>query len=280
MPESVSKLLIESQVYEFATTLLVAAIILIAGWWASAWLGKLVRRAATSSPRIDATIVPILSSIAVWSVRVFTLVAVLARFGVQTASIIAVLGAAGLAIGLALQNTLQNIAAGVMLLALRPMRAGEYISVGGSNEGTVEEIGLFMTRLTQFDGIAISLPNSTVWGSTIINYSRNPTRRLDIEAQIRYGDSLEVAVERLKALVASHPLVLQTPAPMVMVNGYRDNGISINVRTWADNAKYWELRWDLFYQIRKTLTDAGMRAAVPVRELHGMAVAKSEADED
>ncbi|CAM4335941.1 mechanosensitive ion channel family protein [Kerstersia similis] len=274
MTESVSKAILESQAYDFAITLLIAVVILIVGWWISKWLGSVVRRAATSSPRIDATIVPILSSTAVWAVRVFTLVAVLARFGVQTASIIAVLGAAGLAIGLALQNTLQNIAAGVMLLGLRPMRAGEYISVGGTNEGTVEEIGLFMTRLTQFDGIAISLPNSTVWGANIINYSRNPTRRLDLEAQVRYDDDLDTAVNSLKALINDHPLVFKDPAPMVMVMGYRENGVSINVRVWTDNAKYWELRWDLLYKIRKTLVDAGMGAAVPVRELQGPVVAK------
>ncbi|KKO71991.1 mechanosensitive ion channel family protein [Kerstersia gyiorum] len=274
MSDSVSKAILESQAYGFAITLLIAAVILIVGWWVSKWVGSMVRRAATSSPRIDATIVPILSSTAVWAIRVFTLVAVLARFGVQTASIIAVLGAAGLAIGLALQNTLQNIAAGVMLLALRPMRAGEYVSVGGVNEGTVEEIGLFMTRLTQFDGIAISLPNSTVWGANLINYSRNPTRRLDLEAQVRYNDDLDAAVESLKALINDHPLVSKEPAPMVMVMGYRDNGVSINVRVWTDNSKYWELRWDLLYKIRKTLVGAGMGAAVPVRELQGPVVAK------
>ncbi|MCH4273173.1 MAG: mechanosensitive ion channel family protein, partial [Kerstersia gyiorum] len=144
----------------------------------------------------------------------------------------------------------------------------------GVNEGTVEEIGLFMTRLTQFDGIAISLPNSTVWGANLINYSRNPTRRLDLEAQVRYDDDLDAAVESLKALINDHPLVSKEPAPMVMVMGYRDNGVSINVRVWTDNSKYWELRWDLLYKIRKTLVGAGMGAAVPVRELQGPVVAK------
>src|SRR5690606_14166347 len=144
-------------------------------------LGRSVRKLASKSPRVDRTIIPMLYTVTVWAIRVFVIIAVLARFGVQTASIIAVLGAAGLAIGLALQGTLQNIAAGIMLLALRPLRAGEFISIVGKADGTVDEVGLFLTRLMQVDRSHISLPNSLVWGSPIINYSRNNTRRLDIE---------------------------------------------------------------------------------------------------
>src|SRR3546814_2705148 len=116
-------------------------------------------------------------TVTVWAIRIFVLIAVLARFGFQTASIVAVLAAGGLAVGLALQGTLQNIAAGIMLLALRPLRAGEYVSVVGKGDGTVAEVGLFLTRLIQIDGIHLTLPNSLVWGNPIINYSRNATRR-------------------------------------------------------------------------------------------------------
>ncbi|MEK9942780.1 MAG: mechanosensitive ion channel domain-containing protein, partial [Gammaproteobacteria bacterium] len=131
-----------------------------------------------------------------------TLVAVLARLGIQTTSIIAVLGAAGLAIGLALQGTLQNIAAGIMLLILRPFKVGDYIDAGGT-AGTVDEIGLFTTDMTTFDGIYLSVPNSALWNTSILNYTRLPTRRLDIPVGIAYEDDVEKAMalllEKLRA---------------------------------------------------------------------------------
>lgn len=254
-------------VKDFSVNLLIALVILIVGWTVSAMVGKGVRGAARRSSRIDPTIVPMLHSVVVWTIRVFTLVAVLARFGVQTASIIAVLGAAGLAIGLALQGTLQNIAAGIMLLALRPLRAGEYISVVGKADGTVEEVGLFLTRIVQADGIHVTLPNSMVWGNPIMNYSRNSVRRLDLQVGVRYGDDLDLAMDTLRKLVEHHKLALQNPKPQVMVNEYRDSTVMINVRVWAESSNYWELNFDLHHAARKALEQAGMRLPIPVREV-------------
>lgn len=247
--------------------LLFAALILVVGWTISAFLGRNVRKLASRSPRIDPTIIPMLSTVTVWSIRAFVIIAVLARFGVQTASIIAVLGAAGLAIGLALQGTLQNIAAGIMLLALRPLRSGEYISVVGKAEGTVDEVGLFLTRIIQSDGIHISLPNSLVWGSPIINYSRNNTRRLDVEVSVRYGDDLELAVRELEKLVGSHQHVLRDPAPQVMVTGYKESSTVVNIRVWANVEHYWNLRYDLYRNALQTLQQAGLQMPVPLREV-------------
>ncbi|GAB1575260.1 mechanosensitive ion channel family protein [Bordetella petrii] len=252
-----------------AVNIAMALVILIIGWWISSLLGRWVRRAAQRSPRIDPTIVPMFYSVVVWAVRIFTVIAVLARFGVQTASLIAVLGAAGLAVGLALQNTLQNIAAGIMLLILRPLRAGEYVGLSSGAEGTVEEVGLFLCRLVQVDGIHVSLPNSVVWNATITNYSRNVTRRLDIPVTVHYGDDLNVALERLAALVADHPMVNKDPAPLIKVSEYKDNGTVVNVRVWCASAQYWDLRWDLFHQIRQTLGSAGFKPPIPVREIQG-----------
>lgn len=245
----------------------VALLILVVGWWAASLLGKGVRRAAQRSPRVDPTVVPMFYTVVVWSVRIFTLIAVLARFGVQTASLIAVLGAAGLAVGLALQGTLQNIAAGIMLLFLRPLRAGEYVALSSGGDGTVEEVGLFLTRLVQVDGIHITLPNSVVWNATITNYSRNATRRLDIPVTVHYGDDLDAALVRLAGLVQAHPLVLQSPEPLVRASEYKDNGTVVNVRVWCAADKYWDLRWELFQQIRQALGTAGFKPPVPVREM-------------
>ena len=244
-----------------------AIVILVIGWTVSAYAGRAVRGLSARSTRIDPTIVPMVSSITVWSIRVFVLIAVLARFGIQTTSIIAVLGAAGLAVGLALQGTLQNIAAGIMLLALRPLRAGEYISIVGKADGTVSEVGLFLTYLIQFNGVHLSLPNSLVWGNPIINYSRNATRRLDIKVGVRYGDDLELALTELRKLIESHELALRDPAPDVMVSEYRDSTVIVNVRAWANAADYWNLYFDLHRRALEALKQAGLRVPIPVREV-------------
>jgi len=152
--------------------LLAAILMLILGWIASVIAGRVVRKLLRRIRHIDPTVIPVVERTIVWLLRIFVVIAVLARFGFQTASLIAVLGTAGVTIGLALQNTLQNVAAGMMLLILRPLRAGETVSIVGKADGSVEEIGLFLTRLTQADGTMIWLPNSLIWGSPIINYSR------------------------------------------------------------------------------------------------------------
>ncbi|WP_438858837.1 mechanosensitive ion channel family protein [Achromobacter spanius] len=252
---------------EMGINLLVALLILIIGWWVSSLLGSWVRRAATRSSKIDPTIVPMFYSTVVWAVRIFTVIAVLARFGVQTASLIAVLGAAGLAVGLALQGTLQNIAAGIMLLILRPIRAGEYVALSSGSEGTVEEVGLFLTRLIQGDGIHLTLPNSTVWNATIINYSRNKTRRLDIPVPVRYGDDLNAVLAKLNEIVAARPDALKDPEPQVKVFEYKESGVIVNVRVWAESSKYWDLRWGLYQQIRTSLEAAGFQPPIPLREI-------------
>ncbi|MCV6798558.1 mechanosensitive ion channel [Achromobacter ruhlandii] len=252
---------------DLGINLLVALLILVIGWWVSALLGRWVRRIATRSSKIDPTIVPMFYSTVVWTVRIFTLIAVLARFGVQTASLIAVLGAAGLAVGLALQGTLQNIAAGIMLLILRPVRAGEYVGLSTGAEGTVEEVGLFLTRLIQVDGIHLTLPNSTVWNATITNYSRNKTRRLDIPVPVRYGDDLNAVLAKLQDIVAANPNALKEPRPLVKVVDYKESGVVVNVRVWAEAAKYWDLRWGLYQDIRLSLEAAGFQAPIPLREI-------------
>lgn len=260
---------------DVAGNILMALLTLGIGWWISSLLGRWVRRVATRSPRIDATIVPMFATVVVWAVRVFTIIAVLARFGVQTASLIAVLGAAGLAVGLALQNTLQNIAAGIMLLILRPLRVGEYVALSNGTDGTVAEVGLFLCRLVKVDGIHITLPNSVVWNATITNFSRNETRRLDLPVIIRYSDDLDAAIKSLSEIVANHPSVLQSPAPLVKVEAYQDNGVVVNVRVWSPSGKYLDLRWDLFHQIRLTLAASGFKPPIPVREIQAPGKADS-----
>uniref|UniRef100_UPI00333F9836 mechanosensitive ion channel family protein n=1 Tax=Castellaniella defragrans TaxID=75697 RepID=UPI00333F9836 len=246
---------------------LITLIILVVGWALSSLAARGVRRLAARSSRLDPTVIPILRSVTVWTIRIVVLLAVLARLGVQTASLIAMLGAAGLAVGLALQGTLQNIAAGIMLLILRPIRAGEYVSVAGQGEGTVDEVGLFMTRLIQFDGVHILLPNSSVWGNAVINYSRNASRRLDVAIGVRYDDDLDQAIAVLRTLVEGRDDVLRDPAPRVMATEYRDSAVMVNIRVWASSARYWDLRFDLYREAAQALQRAGLKAPIPLREV-------------
>jgi len=250
---------------DLGMNLLTAILILVIGWWVSAVLGNWVRRAIERTGRIDRTIVPMFRATVVWTVRTFTVLAVLSRFGVQTASIIAVLGAAGLAVGLALQGTLQNIAAGIMLLILRPIRAGEWVSLSSGTAGTVDEIGLFLTRIVQDDSIVVMLPNSVVWGATITNFSRNTRRRLDLPVTVNYGDDLGAAIELVRKVVTGHPLA--EAEPIIKASEYKDNGTLVNVRVWTQASTYWDLRWDLFHQIRVAMDQAGFRPPAQGRDV-------------
>jgi len=235
-----------------------ALVMLVAGWWFSRWAGRAVRRLAARSSKIDPTIVPMAHTVAVWAIRVIVLIVVLARLGVQTASIIAILGAAGLAVGLALQGTLQNIAAGIMLLALRPLRAGEYVNVVGKAEGTVEEVGLFLSRFQQPDGTYITLPNNLVWGNPIVNYSRNSTRRVEFRIGVSYEDDVQKALDLLERVIAAHPLTLAEPSPQVVVTAYGATTATVTVRVWTRASDYGALGNDLHRQSLAALQHAGV----------------------
>jgi len=239
--------------------LVVAALILAVGWTVSVVAGRAVRNVAQRSNRIDPTIVPMTHTVTVWAIRIIVIVAALAKLGVQTASIIAVLGAAGLTIGLALQGTLQNIAAGIMLLALRPLRAGEAVSVVGKADGTVEEVGLFLSRFRQADGTQVTLPNSLVWGNAIINFSRNGSRRIEVQVGILYGQDVPRALQTVRNLIESHPLALDIPAPAVFVGENRVNTVMIGVQAWTSSHDYGSLLNDIRRDMPSTLQEAGFK---------------------
>lgn len=250
-----------------ALNLLFAIITLVVGWWFSNFIGNWIRKIAQRSTHIDFTIVPMAQAVVTWTIRVFVIVAVLARFGVQTASIIAVLGAAGLAIGLALQNTLQNIASGIMLLILRPIRSGEFVSIVGKGDGTVLEVGLFMSEFQQTDGVKFMLPNSLIWGNPIINYSRNETRRMEIAVGVRYGDDLDKALEVLNDLFTSHEKVLKDPAPLVFVSAYKESTVVVSVRAWTKTVDFWDVHFEMNRVAIQKLQEAGLSNPIPLREV-------------
>ena len=232
------------QLASYALDAVGALVILLVGWWIAGRAQYLVRRALDRVPRIDDTLKPFLSSSVRYLVIVIAFVAVLAEFGVQTTSIIAVLGAAGLAIGLALQGTLQNMAASIMLLVLRPFRVGEYIDAGGVS-GTVDAINLFTTDMTTYDGIYRAVPNAELWNRNILNYSRNPTRRLDIPVGIAYEDDVEQALDLLLSHLSKDTRVLPHPDPQVLVTGLGDSSVNLTLRCWTSRTDFWPLRFEL-----------------------------------
>jgi len=246
----------------------VAAIaILVVGWVVAGWVARLVRSSTQRHERLDATLVSLVARIARWAVLAFTLIAVLDRFGVQTTSLVALLGAAGLAIGLALQGALSNVAAGVMILGLRPFRLGDAVDIGGSM-GVVEDIGLFVTKMRSFEGVPIFMPNGRIWGNEIRNFSGAERRRIDLTVGVGYGDDLDQALAVLQAVVAAESRVLADPEPLVKVNGLGDSSVDLLVRVWTLPADFLATQMDLTKAIKQRLDAEGISIPFPQRDVH------------
>lgn len=244
-----------------------AVAILIIGWIAASWVRNMVFKGLGKIPNMDGTLQPFLANIVRWIILAFVIVAVLNQFGVETTSIIAVMGAAGLAIGLALQGTLSNVASGVMLLLLRPFKTGDFVTAG-SVSGAATEIGLFTTQFKTADGIYVVAPNSQIWGSTITNFTRNATRRIDILVGISYDDDIDVAQKTLQGLMDNDERVLKDPAAMTMVMALGDSSVNINMRCWVNNADYWNVLFDLNKASKTSIESAGCSIPFPQRDVH------------
>ncbi|PTY37333.1 mechanosensitive ion channel protein [Saccharospirillum sp. MSK14-1] len=217
--------------------------------------------------RLDPMLVPIFAGMVGYSVYVIAVVIVLDIFGVNTNSIVALLGAAGLAVGLALKDTLSNIAAGIMMLMLRPFRTGDYISFN-STSGTVEEITLFNTILITPDGQYVSAPNSNVWGATIQNSTRNGTRRMDVVVGVAYDDDLNAGFAALRKIVDAEPRFLPDPPPQIMVQSLGDSSVNLQIRAWATVDDYWPLWWDMQRVVKDEIEAAGLTIPFPQRDVH------------
>lgn len=251
---------------QWSMRVLGALLILIGGWMVAAWASRSVARRLEASGRIDATIRPLIVKITRLSILGFTFVAVLNNFGVQTASIIAVLGAAGLAIGLALQGTLSNVAAGLVLLTLRPFRVGDSIEVGNVT-GTALEIGLFAVRMKTFDGIMATLPNSMVWGTTIRNLTQSGARRYDIPIGIAYGADIDRAMQLALQEATQHPGVSQEPPPSVFVHGLGDSSVDLTIRAWSASDVWFATQNDLRRRIKMRFDAEDIPIPFPQREV-------------
>jgi small conductance mechanosensitive channel len=243
-----------------------AIVVLIIGRFVARWARRLIRKVMQRG-HADATLVPFVAGVAYYLILAFVAVAVLGMVGVQTASMVAVLGAAGLAVGLALQGTLSNFASGVMLLVFRPFGVGDYIDAGGT-AGSVASVGLFSTTMNTPDNVRIVVPNSAVYGSTIKNYAANATRRNDIVVGVSYDDDLAVAVSTIERVLQEDSRVLAEPAPVVAISELGDSSVNIVVRPWCTKEDYWALRFDLTRALKEQLEAAGCSIPFPQRDVH------------
>ena len=250
----------------FSTQLLAGILTLIIGFWLAGRAGRLTRESLSKIGRLDNTIVPLLGALVRYAGMTLTLVIALGKFGVETTSIIAVLGAAGLAIGLALQGTLSNVAAGLMLVFLRPFKIGDWIEAAGMS-GSVREIGLFTTIIDTFDNVYISVPNSAIWSSSIVNHSRYETRRLDLDIGIEYGSDLDKAEAAIMSLT-DDPRILKDPKPRFIIVSYDDSAITIRLRLHSLYADFFDLGHDLRRQLKTALDIHGIGIPFPTRVIH------------
>lgn len=260
-------------------SLIGAILLLTVGWWFAGRAERGIRRLFAVQSRIDPTLGGVVATLVRYAILVLVIVAVLGQLGIQTTSILAALGAAGLAIGLAMQGTLSNIAAGMMLLWLRPFRVGDYIDTG-SVAGTVKDVGLFASELHSWDGIYLFVPNSELWNKRIINYSRLPTRLVDLKFGVAYDDDLAKGQEALIKLANDNALVLKTPSePQIFVDELGDSAVVLRLRCWSSNADYWTVRRALTEQGKATLEAAGLSIPFPQRDVHMIGAGKDLAGE-
>ncbi len=215
----------------------------------------------------DQTLVGFFGAVVRYSILVIILVMVLGQFGVQTASILAALGAIGLAIGLALQGTLQNIAAGIMILVLRPFRVGEYISAG-TVVGTVQDVGLFATELKTIDGLYVLAPNSSLWNTPVTNYSRMKTRMHEFKVGIGYEDNIDQAFAIIKKIVEDQKGVLSTPAPAYFVSQLGDSAVVLSANYWINSADYAQVSRHTIKTVKIEFDKAGINIPYPQMTYH------------
>ena len=243
-----------------------AIALLIIGRIVCAAIRRTTRRALERSS-VDESLVPFLSSLVYYLALAVVVIAVLNLFGIQTASVIAVFAAAGLAIGLAMQGTLSNFAAGVMLLIFRPFKIGDYVEVAGT-AGSVQEIGIFSSVLHTPDNVRITIPNSSIYGDTVKNYSANDTRRNDLVIGISYDDDIARAIETIRKVLSGDSRVLDDPEPVVAVGELGDSSVNLLVRPWCAGGDYWPLRFDLTRRLKEDLEAAGCSIPYPQRDVH------------
>lgn len=251
---------------DYGPRLLTAIGILIVGYWLAKIVSALLVR-TLNARNIDPTVSTFVGKLLFGAILAISLIPALGHAGIQTTSILAALGAAGLAVGLALQGSLSNFAAGVLLIAFRPCRVGDYIEAGGS-AGTVESISLFSTMLMTPDNKRIMIPNSKVMSNPITNYNAMPTRRIDLVISIPYSADIPAAKALIKDILSQEERILPEPAPLIAVRQLADSSVNLVVRPWVKAPDYWGTHDTLLEAIKIKLDEADMSIPFPQMDVH------------
>ncbi|MBE0645649.1 MAG: mechanosensitive ion channel [Bacteroidetes bacterium] len=249
----------------YALDIVISIVILLIGRWAAKAIVKLTRR-LMDKRGVDTTLTRFLSSLLFALLMAFVIIAALGQLGIQTTSLVAIVGAAGLAIGLALQGSLSNLASGVMLIVFRPFRAGDFVEVGGVS-GAVEEVSIFTTTLKTPDNKRVIVPNAQITSGTIINYSAEDKRRVDLVFGISYGDDIRRAKQIIEAVLADDERILADPAPTVGVLELGPSSVDIAVRPWVKTADYWDVFFATKERMKQRFDAEGIHIPFPQRDL-------------
>jgi len=251
---------------EYGLKIVAALLIFVIGRWVAALVSRLAGKAMKRA-KMDETLVRFVQNLCYVALLAFVVIAALAKMGLQTASFVAVLGAAGLAVGLALQGSLANFASGVLMLIFKPIRVGDFVEAGGA-KGSVKEVGIFTTVLNSPDNVRIIVPNSQITGNHICNYTVNGTRRIDMVIGVSYADDLKKAREVIEKVLAAETRILPDPAPVVAVSELADSSVNFVVRPWVKVADYWPTYFDLTAEIKVALERNGVTIPFPQHDVH------------
>ena len=241
-------------------------ITLIIGLWLAKFISKLVAKTLIKK-EVDQTLTKFFASLVKSALIIFVLISVASQLGIETTSFIAIIGAAGLAIGFALQGSLSNFAAGIMLIIFRPVKAGDFIE-GGGIMGSVEQVGIFVTILNTPDNKKIFVPNSKLTSDNIINFSANDTRRVDMVFGIGYSDDIDNAKSTIKSVLENDNRVLKEPVPQIVVSELADSSVNFNVRPWVNNSDYWGVYFDITEKVKKKFDEQKISIPFPQRDVH------------
>jgi small conductance mechanosensitive channel len=247
-------------------SLVMALLIFFIGKWVANLITK-AARAIMLKAKMEQILVSFIARIINTVLIVFVVVAALTQLGIETTSLVALIGAAGLAVGLALKDSLQNFASGVMLISFRPFKAGDFVEVAGVS-GVVERIAIFATTMRTGDNKEITVPNGSIYGGTIVNYSARPTRRVDMVFGIGYGDDLKKAKALIEKVLSEDERILKDPAPVVAVSELADSSVNFVVRPWVNSADYWPVYWDTHEKIKLTFDENGISIPFPQMDVH------------
>lgn len=251
---------------DYLPDVLLAVVTLLLGLWLIGRLMVSLEKAFDRSG-MEATLKRFIRNLVSVGLKILLVISVASMVGVATTSFIAVVGAAGLAIGLALQGSLSNFAGGVIILLFRPYKVGDYIETSG-HSGTVKEIAIFHTILTTPDNKTIILPNGAVSNGSIINYSTEPQRRVDMVFGISYDDDLRAAKEVIKGFIDSEERILEDPEPMIVISSLGDNSVNLTTRCWVESANYWPVFFHMTESVKLALDEAGITIPYPQRDVH------------